>query len=170
MKDKLELKIIGDGILREKTENVTVFDDDFKELIKKMYKVMVKSKGIGLAAPQVGISKRFFIVDIEQKKDSMIMIANPEVVYTSEDQEEMEEGCLSVPGVWGKVTRPHSIVMKGKNINGEDIQITAEGLFARALLHEKDHLDGILFVDKLSDEEKAKISPDLEKLENRAKA
>lgn len=170
MKDKLELKIFGDEVLREKTENVTVFDDDFKDLIKKMYKVMIKNKGIGLAAPQVGISKRFFIVDIEQKKDSMIMVANPEVIYSSEDQEAMEEGCLSVPGIWANVTRAHSIVMKGKNINGEDIQITAEGLFARALLHEKDHLDGILFVDKIDDKDKAKISSDLEKLENRKKA
>lgn len=161
---ELTIKIVGEEILRKKAEDVTEFGKPLRELADNMYKIMKKSKGIGLAAPQVGVSIKFFIVDIEQKKNSKIEIANPEIIYKSDDEEIMEEGCLSVPGVYADVVRPKSIVVRGYNVEGEQIEITASGLIARALLHENDHLLGTLFIDYLSENERERISPAIKKL------
>lgn len=166
---KFEIKIIGEQVLKEKAGEVTEFNDELKEIVKQMNSVMNESNGIGLAAPQVGISKRFFIVDLEKTDNSLIFLANPEVKYKSSDREIMEEGCLSIPGVYADVERPHSIVVQGQNLDGQRVEITASGLLARALLHEKDHLDGVLFIERVDEKHLKKVKNQLKKLEKKRK-
>lgn len=169
VKTELSIKIYGDEILVKVSEPVEEFGQEFEKIIEEMEQVMYQKKGIGLAAPQVGISKRFFIVNIDGKDGTLIVLANPKIVFSSKDCELMEEGCLSVPGVYANVIRPHSIVIQGQNIKGEPIEITATGLLARAMMHELDHLDGKLFIDRLEDEELKKISSSLKKFKKNGK-
>ncbi len=166
---KLEIKIIGEEVLQKKAENVTDFNSELKQIVKEMNEVMENNKGIGLAAPQVGISKKFFIIDIEKTGNSLIFLANPEIMYKSADLEIMEEGCLSVPGVYADVERPHSIIMRGQDLNGNTVEITASGLLARALMHENDHLNGVLFVDLIDETGLKKIKNQLKKLSKKRK-
>ena len=166
IRTKLKLKIYGEQVLRQKAEPVTEFGEPLIELCKEMYEIMHEKRGIGLAAPQVGVSKRFFIVEIEKDKNQ-IVLANPTIIYQSNDCEIMEEGCLSLPGVWADVVRPHSIIMQGQDLQGQMIQITASGLLARALLHEYDHLEGKLFIDHLKEEQLKEFESALKKLSKR---
>lgn len=163
---QLSIKIYGEEVLRQKAEPVTEFGSPLEELFEEMLEVMRSKRGIGLAAPQVGISKQFFIVEIEKDKNQ-IALANPQIVYQSNDCESVEEGCLSVPGVYADVIRPHSIVMQGQNIQGETVQITASGLLARALQHEYDHLQGKLFIDYLDETQLNDVHSALKKLSKR---
>ncbi len=166
---KLSLHIYGDEVLRQKAQDVTEFDDKLKKTVEEMIQVMYNNKGVGLAAPQVGISKRFFIVDIDRTENSLIFVANPEISYYSSDKEFFEEGCLSVPGIYAEVERPRSIIMTGQDINGNQIEITASGFLARALMHENDHLSGVLFVDLIPEENNKKVKNQLKKLTKKRK-
>lgn len=134
-------------ILRKKSQIVEdIYDDKIKKLVEKMVQAMKKNKGIGLAAPQIGVLKR--VITIETKDGPFILI-NPKITKYSEEQEVAEEGCLSIPGKYDKVQRPANITYTGQLLSGEKINETAEGLFARVLQHEVDHLDGILFIDRV---------------------
>ena len=138
----------GDEILRKKSKEVTELTDRLKELIIDMKDTMNKLEGVGLAAVQVGILKRIIICKPEEDKDIVVLI-NPVIESKSEEVEEDAEGCLSVDGYRGNVLRPKSIVVKAKDENMNDIEFDADGFFARIICHEVDHLDGILYTDKV---------------------
>ncbi len=140
-----EIRKKGDEVLYKVCKEVTVFDKRLAILLDDMYETMQKSDGVGLAAPQVGILKRAAVIDIG---DGKIELVNPKIVK-SEGSQIGQEGCLSVPGVWGDVERPMKVTVEAFDRNGKKIEITGEELLARALCHEIDHLDGNLFLDKV---------------------
>ena len=142
----LEIKEYGEPVLREKAIPVKRITPEILNLIKGMAETMYTDSGVGLAAPQVGVSKRIILVDGEE--DGLIVLINPMIIQ-SEGEVVEEEGCLSVPGIYSKVKRSSKVTVKALNENGDSIEITKEGLTARALQHEIDHLDGILFVDRI---------------------
>ena len=130
--------------------------NEILDLIDDMFETMDQSRGIGLAAPQVGKNIRVIIVDTQQKKSKPFALINPEIVH-AEGEQIYEEGCLSCPGLSGNVKRSAKVTVLGINENGDDVKIDAESLLAVVLQHEIDHLDGILFVDRLDEDEKKKI-------------
>lgn len=137
----------GDQVLRKKSRPVEKIDDRIRQILDDMLETMRLEDGVGLAAPQVGILRRMFVIEVD---DQIIYLINPEFVETEGEQYE-EEGCLSVPGMAGKVVRPAYVKMKGLGRNGEPVEYEGTDLLARALCHEYDHLDGILFIDKADD-------------------
>lgn len=146
----MELQTIGSKVLREKAKRVANIDDTIRYLCFNMAKTMRENNGIGIAAPQVGVSKRIIIVD--NKGKDWILI-NPEIVWESDALVDFEEGCLSVPGVFDNVKRPESIKIKYRNAKGKPIFEKVDGLLSRIVQHEIDHLDGVLFVDYLKEKE-----------------
>ncbi len=144
----------GDKILREKAKPVTKITPNILKLLDNMAETMYKAKGVGLAAPQVGVSKRVIVVDAGE---GLVELINPEVVSCS-GRETDTEGCLSIPGVLGEVARPYRVEVRGLNRRGEEVTVKAAGLFSRALQHEIDHLDGILFIDRAVNIRKAEPS------------
>jgi peptide deformylase len=143
---KLKIRTLGDKVLRRKAEPVKKVNQNITTLLDNMLEAMREAEGVGLAAPQVGISKRVIIVDVGE---GLYELINPEIVEQS-GSEVAVEGCLSVPNVGGEVSRSSWVKVRGLNRLGEEFEIEATGLFARALQHEIDHLEGILFIDKAS--------------------
>ena len=143
----MDIRIFGDPVLRRKAKPVQVNDYEIHDICQMMVEVMIRENGVGLAAPQIGIPKRIFVLDID---DEFHILINPELMELSEEVEETNEGCLSVPGVDAGVTRSTRAVVQGLNLNGEDVRVEGEGLIARAIQHEMDHLNGNLFLDQLS--------------------
>lgn len=137
----------GDPILLKKSRKVDKIDERIEILIKDMLDTMYESEGVGLAAPQVGILKKIIVIDIGDGEEPTIII-NPIIVSEEGHQEEVE-GCLSVPGKAGIVNRPSDITVKGLDIEGNEIQVEGKEFLARALSHEIDHLEGVLFIDKV---------------------
>jgi len=146
-----EIRLDTDPVLRKKSRVVEKVDDRIRLLVEDMIETMYDADGVGLAAPQVGILKRILVIDIYDDTGVKVLI-NPEVVEERGCQIDAE-GCLSIPGVSGSVKRPQYIKVKGLNENGDPIIIEGEDLLARALCHEMDHLDGVLFTDKITEEE-----------------
>jgi len=142
----LEIKEYGEPVLREKALPVKEITPEILNFIKDMAETMYADSGVGLAAPQVGVSKRIIIVDGEE--DGLIVLINP-IIVKSEGEVVGEEGCLSIPGIYSQVKRSSKVTVKALNENGDSIEITKEGLTARALQHETDHLNGILFIDRI---------------------
>lgn len=142
------IRVIGDPILEKKSRAIDEVSPRIKTLIEDMLDTMYDSQGVGLAAPQVGILKRLVVVDVSQEADSPLILINPEIIETSGEQSG-SEGCLSVPGKFGQVTRPNYVKVKALDENMEEIIVEGEGLLARALCHEVDHLYGQLYVDKV---------------------
>jgi peptide deformylase len=140
-----------DPVLAKRGEEVTAFDDELKTLVEEMFESMYAAQGIGLAAPQIAISKRIAIVDVSFGKNAKekIVLINPEIVYTEGKQVE-EEGCLSLPEIREKVVRAERVRVKAQNVKGEWFEVEGDELLARALLHEIDHLNGVLFIDRIS--------------------
>lgn len=138
----------GDEVLTKKAEPVRDFGPDIAELVAGMFDAMRRGKGIGLAGPQVGRSLRIFVTQVEGDKPRTFI--NPEIVLTSRDEVDYEEGCLSLPGLYFGLLRPESVRMQAWNEKGRPFTTEANGLLARVLLHEYDHLDGVLFIDRLS--------------------
>ena len=139
---------LGDPVLRKKSRSVDKFDKREWMLLKDMAETMYDAEGVGLAAPQVGILKRMVVIDIG---DGLIELINPEIV-SAEGSQTGPEGCLSVPGRRGKVERPVKVTVTAQDRKGREFTIEGEGLMARALCHEIDHLDGIVYVDKMIEE------------------
>jgi len=139
---------IGEDKLRKQCKPVEKFDLRLKVLLKDMADTMYKANGVGLAAPQVGILRRVVVVDIG---DGLIEMINPEIIQT-EGEQTGPEGCLSVPGRSGVVTRPNIVTVRAQDRNGDYFEATAEEFLARAFCHEIDHLDGVLYVDKMERE------------------
>jgi peptide deformylase len=154
-----------DPILTTKAEPVTEFGTKLANMVEKMFLTMYQNKGVGLAAPQVGISKRVYVINCEddQPVEGEIALINPEIVVT-EGEQNGDEGCLSFPGIFAAKARPMRVTMKAQDIKGEWFEVTGEGLKARALLHELDHLDGKIFVQDLELTEFIRIRKPLEKM------
>ncbi|MCJ7496548.1 MAG: peptide deformylase [candidate division Zixibacteria bacterium] len=147
----LKLRKYGNPVLRRRAEEISVIDEGIKKLAADMVETLKSIKGIGLAANQVGVAKRIFVIDrthIDGEEEPVIML-NPELVESSEEQV-FEEGCLSAPGIYEDVTRARKVKVRGLNLSGDKVEIEGEGLLSRALLHEIDHLNGVLFIDHLS--------------------
>ena len=143
-----KIREIGEECLRCVCKEVPEITPRILDLIEDLKDTMYEADGVGLAAPQVGVRKRIAVVDVGE---GPVVLINPEVVST-EGEQTGNEGCLSVPGKCGVVTRPMKVVVKTRNLNFEWEEIEGEGLFARAMLHEMDHLDGVLYVDKVEGE------------------
>ena len=139
-----------DPFLLRKAAPVIRVDDRIRELVRDMFETMYAASGVGLAAPQVGVGKRIIIVDVSpvDKEIAPIALVNPEIVER-QGLVEGTEGCLSVPGVEGVVPRAESVLVRALDTQGQPVKIRAEGLLARALQHEIDHLDGVLFIDRI---------------------
>ncbi|HEY9053422.1 MAG TPA: peptide deformylase [Rectinemataceae bacterium] len=138
----------GDPVLEKKAEAVKDFDSNLAALVEDMFEAMRRDRGIGLAAPQVGVSSRVFVVEIEGDKRRVFV--NPEIVSTSPETCEYEEGCLSFPGLYFNVKRAASVKIQAFDEKGKAFTLEAEGLLARVILHEYDHLDGTLFIERIS--------------------
>ena len=140
-----DIRVIGDPVLREHARDVTEFDRGLRKLAKRMIRTMHDAPGVGLAAPQVGVLQRLLVYDVDD--DPRVMV-NPVLEEFSEETEESDEGCLSVPGVTMPVERPVSVRVRGLDEYGEPVDFRAEGFEARVIQHENDHLDGVLIVDR----------------------
>lgn len=145
----MNLRIEGDPILRKKSRPVKEIDDRIRKILDDMVETMYKEEGVGLAAPQVGKLRRMVVIDVGQGPIKMI---NPEIIERSEILEEDVEGCLSLPGFNGTVLRPEEVRLRYTDEMGEDHEVQARELFARCICHEIDHLDGILFRDRVVEE------------------
>lgn len=141
----------GDPVLERPAQPVTTFDDDLKKLVEDMFESMYAAHGVGLAAPQIGISKRLAVIDITFKEDpdAKLVLANPEIIHT-EGKQSQNEGCLSVPEFRETVTRARKVTVRAQDIHGKFYEKTGEDLLARAFLHETDHLNGKLYISHIS--------------------
>ncbi len=142
-----KIRTMGDEILRKTAKPVTEMNLRNKMLIRDMFDTMYKAEGVGLAAPQVGILKRIFVMDCSADRSRAMVFINPEILET-EGEQTGDEGCLSVPGKHAQVTRPMKATVKALDAEMKEFTVTVEGLEARCVLHENDHLDGILYPDK----------------------
>lgn len=147
-----EIRTVGDPVLRDHAKPVVVFDRALKDLSRRMVRIMHDAPGIGLAAPQIGVTRRVIVYDIERP----VTLVNPEIVSRSAETETMDEGCLSVPDAVVAVERPASIRVRGRDLRGRGLEYDAEDLEARVIQHELDHLDGILILERTSREERAR--------------
>jgi len=148
-----EIKLLGDPVLREPSEVVAELDDEVRTLVKDMFETMYHAEGIGLAAPQVGVSTRVLVVDLGEADEDgagAVALVNPKVVESSRKKDKASEGCLSIPGIEELVERPETVTVEGTDPDGELLTMEVSGLLSRALQHEIDHLDGILFIDRVS--------------------
>jgi peptide deformylase len=139
------IHLLGSPVLRERCAEIAAIDAELRRLIDDMFETMYAAKGVGLAANQVGVARRVAVIDAEEQKHVLI---NP-VILESSGRDTAEEGCLSIPEIFADVTRPDRVVLEATNGEGQRVRIEAEGLPARAIQHEIDHLDGILFLDHL---------------------
>src|SRR5215813_7719823 len=141
----------GDPVLERKAELITDFDDDLKKLVEDMFESMYAAHGVGLAAPQIGISKRLAVIDVTFKEDpdAKLVLANPEIIH-AEGKQSQSEGCLSIPDFREPLTRANKVTVRAQDINGNWYEKTGEELLARAFLHETDHLNGKLYISHLS--------------------
>jgi peptide deformylase len=145
-----EVRLLGDPVLREKAAPVDAVTEAVRSLIADMFETMYAEDGVGLAAPQIGISERILVIDTREDGISPIALVNPVILEASEETEKAEEGCLSLPGLNDVVERSARVIVNGLDPDGRPRQIEAEGLLSRALQHEIDHIDGILFIDRVS--------------------
>jgi peptide deformylase len=151
-----------DPRLRTKAAPVSVVDEELRLLIDNMFETMYAAPGIGLAATQVNVHKRVLVIDISQDHDQPLVLINPQII-ARQGVEETEEGCLSVPGIYDKVSRAEKIKVRTLTRSGQQIDMEADGLLAVCIQHEMDHLDGKLFVDYLSELKRTRIRKKLEK-------
>lgn len=158
----LKIRTYGDKVLREKSSSIEKIDEEILKILDDMVETMAKAEGVGLAAPQVGINKNMFVLGVGDGKIRKVI--NPKFIELSEKMEENDEGCLSIPGIYKKVCRPSLVKIEYTNEKGEKVVEEATGLLARAFQHEYDHLQGELFVDKLSPVAKRLVSGKLKKL------
>ena len=159
----LDIYTLDDEVLREETKKVTSFDSSLRMLIDAMFDTLIEADGVGLAAPQVGVSKKFFVVDLRRGDDSKYVFINPEIIETSIEEGPYEEGCLSIPGFYREVIRPLRVRVQAQDVNGKYFTIDADGLLARVIQHENDHLHGKLYIDHLDERERDKVLRSYEK-------
>ena len=140
----------GDAVLEKMTAPVKTFDEELQKLTADMFESMYASEGVGLAAPQIGLSLRLAVIDVSTGKnpEAKLVLANPEIIHMEGEQRE-DEGCLSLPGFRGAVVRPRFVTIRAQDVSGKPYEMRGEGLLARAFCHEIDHLDGTLFIQHL---------------------
>ena len=167
---------LGAGVLREKARPVERIDDTLRQLALEMAETMLVFDGIGLAAPQFGESLRLVVLGVPQERNSgtpgeqlllpqmPLALVNPEIIVVSDEKSEYDEGCLSLPGIYGTVVRPQKVVLRTQLLNGEFVEVECGGLLARCVQHELDHLDGVVFSDRLAPDELRKVRGDLDRL------
>ena len=157
----MKILTLGDPKLRLKSENVKYFNSDLKKLISNMFDAMYTGNGIGLAAVQLGVLKRIFVMHIAN--DEPRVFINPEILETSIELSKYEEGCLSVPGITSNIKRPYAVKIQAYDADGKPFVINAEDLAATAIQHEIDHLNGKLFIDHLSEKKREKLIKEYKK-------
>jgi peptide deformylase len=165
-----KIRLYGDPVLRKVSEPVTDIDDSVHDLVARLIASVDEAGGLGLAAPQIGVSRRVIVVvetDDDGKRSHLALI-NPEIVSAC-GEDAAEEGCLSIPEIYTRVKRPKSVVLKGLDPTGKTLEIEATGLGARAFFHEIDHLDGILFVDRISRVKRGLLRRRLNEIKKQAK-
>lgn len=147
-----DIVLLGDPVLRERAAEVETVDDGVRALVRDMWETMYHADGIGLAAPQIGVSRRILVVDLrrDDEPEARAALINPRITWASDDMDKQPEGCLSMPGLEEVVKRSWAVRVEGLDPDGRPVVIEADELFARALQHEIDHLDGILFSDRVS--------------------
>ncbi|MBR4662566.1 MAG: peptide deformylase [Lentisphaeria bacterium] len=178
-KKSLTMKYLGEACLHQKAARIEEITDDIRSLGEAMLELMYKHEGVGLAAPQVGISLRLVTLDVPEPKEPgmplspgerellpqmPLVLVNPEIESFSAVTEVGEEGCLSVPKLYAPVERPVSVVLKTTLLDGRQIRVDCGGFLARALQHELDHLDGVVYVQRVKDPDYAEILPQLQKI------
>lgn len=159
-----KLVYYGNETLSSVAKTVENIDGSIASIIDKMFNIMYKENGIGLAAPQVNLAKRIIVIDTGEGHNGKMALVNPVIKETSESTEPYNEGCLSLPGIRSEVIRPFSILLSGYNRAGKEVTFEAEGINARVLQHELDHLDGILFVDRIEKYRKDELRNELKRI------
>lgn len=144
------MRVYPDPVLRQVADPIEVIDDNIRGLAAGMIETMYGQNGVGLAAPQIGVSLRLVVIDTDPSERNPIVLINPVLVKKSRKKEAADEGCLSLPGLTASISRPAEVTVEAQDLEGNEIVIEGTDLMARALQHEIDHLDGILFVDKAS--------------------
>jgi len=159
-----EIVVYPHPALLKRAEPVTEFDEDLTRFVAEMHQVMIKAEGVGLAAPQVGVSKRICIIDLSvgRDPDQLYVLINPEIAE-SEGSQKGEEGCLSFPDIITVVERPYEVKVRSRNLAGDPVEVTAEGFLARAFCHEIDHLNGVVFTERISQMKRTFIKKKIEK-------
>ncbi len=149
----LEIHTLGNDALRQHARRISKVDETIRELTRDMLRSMYTAKGIGLAAPQVGINQQLLVIDIDHETPTTppLVLINPEVITASASLDTYEEGCLSIPGVYLDVVRPSTVKVSFRDEMGRPRKMNVDGLLARVIQHEMDHLDGVLFVDRVTD-------------------
>jgi peptide deformylase len=158
----MDILTLGNELLRQKALPVKKIDAAYKKIAAEMLKALNIDKGVGLAGPQVGLMERIFVVHVDG--DEPRVFINPSIIETSQETLKYEEGCLSVPGIWADVVRPAVVKVQAWNEKGRPFTLEAEGLLARVILHEYDHLEGVLFIDRLSEAKRNRVLDKYEKL------
>ena len=154
----IPIRVLPDPVLRQKSKRVRTIDGSIKKLIENMREIMHSCGGVGLAAPQIGVPLRVIVIGIPEQED--IVLINPEVVRRKGECP-VSEGCLSVPGYFGEIKRADTVTVKGLDLSGKEIRIRANELLAQVLQHEIDHLNGVLYIDRLESMDKLrKIEPE----------
>ncbi|KAA3609590.1 MAG: peptide deformylase [Planctomycetota bacterium] len=169
----MDIVLYPDPRLRRKTAPIENFDQELADIVRAMFEVMYRTKGVGLAAPQVGLSLKLLVYNPEgdpAKSEQERVLANPRILRRSRNKEFGEEGCLSFPGIFGQVERPLEVTVEAQDLNGEKHQLELKDWDARIFLHELDHLDGILFVDRFQPGDKVRVKPQLTDLEAQFRA
>ena len=161
----MQIITLGNELLRQKAAKIAKIDTELVKTAQQMLTIIHEGKGIGLAGPQVGLLKRIFVVHID--KDIPRIFINPVIEEISPETVKYEEGCLSIPGVWADLVRPKLVRVQAWNERGRPFTLEAEGILARVIQHEYDHLEGVLFIDHLSEAKQKRI---IAKLEKKAKA
>jgi peptide deformylase len=150
-----------DRLLRQKAAPIKDINDEIRQLAKNMLEIMRVGKGIGLAGPQVGYLKRIFVTYTD--KEGPMVFINPSIIWTSHEQADCEEGCLSLPGLYADVRRPEKIRVQARNEKGRAFNLEVAGILARVIQHENDHLEGILFIDRINEAKRQKLLIKLKK-------
>lgn len=151
----LDIVTLGDEVLREQVDEIQDVNGEIAELAQNMLSTMYTGDGVGLAAPQVGLLKSLFVCHVNG--DQPRVFINPQIIGTSQELLPYEEGCLSIPGVYGDVIRPASITVQAINERGKPFKVDAEGMLARVIQHEMDHLKGVLFIDHLDEKQRERL-------------
>ena len=158
-----KILVFPDSRLRTVSEPVTEFDDELKALVADMAETMYDAPGIGLAAIQVNVPKRVLVMDLSESKNDLQVFVNPELTVIDEEPREVEEGCLSVPGIYASITRPSKVRINGQDIDGKPFEVEADELLSVCIQHEVDHLNGKVFVDYLSKLKQIRLKKKLKK-------
>lgn len=157
--------IFGDPVLREQCDPVGKINQEIKDLVSDLTDTLKKAQGLGLAAPQIGVTKRVFVVDLSAVDitESLKVFIDPEILETG-GEAELEEGCLSFPGLYQKITRPATVRVRATDVDGNEFEMELQGIAARAVLHEYDHIEGKLYIDYLSSVARALLKGRLKSL------